>query len=98
MTGPGPTQNASSACRTCSDCRSASLKMATVETPSSWQARLMRSAISPRLAMRTLRNIQRSIAKRGWPYSTGWPSVTKTALTRPAPRERTGLRMPSVST
>jgi hypothetical protein len=35
MTGPGPTQNASSACRTWSDNRSASEKIATVATPSS---------------------------------------------------------------
>jgi hypothetical protein len=34
-TGPGPMQNASSACRTWSDCRSASEKTATVETPNS---------------------------------------------------------------
>src|SRR5690348_14322010 len=31
--------------------------MATVGTPNSWQARLMRSAISPRLAIKTLRKI-----------------------------------------
>src|SRR5579885_1982296 len=56
-TGPGPTQNASYACRTCSDSRSASEKIATVCTPSSRQARLMRSAISPRLAINTFLNI-----------------------------------------
>src|SRR5581483_8125837 len=39
-----------------------------------------------------------SIANSGWPYSTGWPSVTRTALIRPGPRARTALRMPSVST
>src|SRR5579864_5352295 len=54
--GPGPTQNASSACRTCNDSRSGSEKIATVFTPSSRQARLMRNAISPRFAMSTFLN------------------------------------------
>src|SRR5580704_11101299 len=54
--GPGPTQNASSACRTCIESRSASEKIATVATPSSRQARLIRSAISPRFAIKTFRN------------------------------------------
>src|ERR671933_1094034 len=54
----------SSANRTCSDSRSASEYTATVSMPSSRQARMTRSAISPRLAMRTLRNIARYDAAR----------------------------------
>ena len=46
----------SSAKRTCSDSRSASEYTATVCTPSSRHARITRSAISPRLAMRTFLN------------------------------------------
>src|SRR5689334_16454168 len=43
----------SSASRTCGAWASASEYTATERTPSSWQARTTRSAISPRLAMRT---------------------------------------------
>src|SRR5512143_1822254 len=46
----------SSAKRTCSDSRSASLYTATVSMPSSRQARMTRRAISPRLAIRTFLN------------------------------------------
>src|ERR1700691_1751993 len=48
-------QMASSAKRTCSAWRSASLYTATVRMPISLHAQMMRSAISPRLAIRTLR-------------------------------------------
>src|SRR5687768_14296833 len=48
----------SSAKRTCSDSRSASEYTATVWIPSSRQARITRSAISPRFAIRTFLNIQ----------------------------------------
>src|SRR5881409_1199724 len=48
----------SSASRTCRDSRSASLNTATVAMRSSRQARMTRSAISPRLAIRTLRNTE----------------------------------------
>src|SRR5262245_60959639 len=51
--GAGPGAPASSACRTWSASRSASEKTATVLMPSSRQARITRTAISPRLAMRT---------------------------------------------
>src|SRR3954462_11688525 len=47
----------SSAKRTCSDSRSASEYTATVWMPSSRQARMTRSAISPRLAIRTFLNM-----------------------------------------
>src|SRR6266550_2348854 len=47
---------ASSASRTCGARTSASLYTATVFTPSSWQARMTRRAISPRFAIRTLLN------------------------------------------
>src|SRR5262249_33529879 len=50
-------QTSSSAYRTCSESRSASECTATVFKPISLQARMIRRAISPRLAMRTLENI-----------------------------------------
>src|SRR5580698_165738 len=50
-------QMASSANLTCSELRSASLYTATVRMPSSLQALITRSAISPRLAIRTLRSM-----------------------------------------
>src|SRR3990172_4369786 len=56
--GAGPMQNASSAIFTCSDDRSASEYTATVRMPSSRHARITRTAISPRLATSTLRNIR----------------------------------------
>src|SRR6266542_3947439 len=55
--GAGPMQTSSSAKRTCSDSRSASEYTATVWTPSSRHARITRSAISPRLAIRIFLNI-----------------------------------------
>jgi hypothetical protein len=51
--GGGPMQTASSASRTCIASASAVEWTATVLMPISWQARWMRSAISPRLAIRT---------------------------------------------
>src|SRR3954454_2755563 len=57
-------QTSSSAKRTWSDSRSASLYTATVETPSSRQARITRSAISPRLAIRTFLNMPRPRDRR----------------------------------
>src|SRR2546430_13789975 len=51
-------QKDSSARRTCSDPRSASEYTAAVLTPSSRQARITRTAISPRLAMRILENMR----------------------------------------
>src|SRR6185312_2193024 len=50
-------QIASSANFTCSELRSASLYTATVRLPISRQAEITRSAISPRFAIRTLRNM-----------------------------------------
>src|SRR6476646_2460426 len=55
--GGGPMQTSSSANRTWSDSRSASEYTATVSRPSSRQARMTRSAISPRLAMSTFLNM-----------------------------------------
>src|ERR1700749_4506517 len=52
----GPTQTLSSAKRTCIASASAVECTATVGMPSSRQARWMRSAISPRLAIRILLN------------------------------------------
>ena len=77
--GYGPMQTSSSAKRTCRASRSASLYTATVRMPSSRQAEMMRSAISPRLAIRIFLNMRVSygerarIAKSFSPYSTGWP-------------------------
>src|SRR5262245_66598093 len=51
-------QTSSSAKRTCSDSRSASLYTATVEIPSSRHARITRRAISPRFAIKTFLNIR----------------------------------------
>ena len=51
--GLGPTAYASSASRTCSADRSHSEYTATGDTPISRHARITRTAISPRLAMRT---------------------------------------------
>ena len=53
-------QNASSASRTCSEPRSASEYTATVLSPSSRHARMIRTAISPRFAIRTLENIAKN--------------------------------------
>src|SRR5438105_3768890 len=50
-------QTVSSASRTFIACASAVECTATVLMPSSWQARLMRNAISPRLAISTFSNI-----------------------------------------
>ena len=46
----------------------------------------MRSAISPRLAMRIFSNMLAAISmtKSGWPNSTGWPFSTRIALIVPA--------------
>src|SRR5512134_3600081 len=52
--GGGPMCAAASARRVCIAFASASEKTATVSMPSSRQARMMRTAISPRLAMSTL--------------------------------------------
>src|ERR1044071_9279373 len=62
--GAGPMHTSSSAKRTWSDSRSASEYTATVCTPSSRQARMTRSAISPRLAISTLLNITREAGCR----------------------------------
>src|SRR3954463_13652258 len=56
-------QMASSAKRTCSELRSASLYTATVRMPSSLQAQITRRAISPRLAMRTFLNMSRRLLR-----------------------------------
>src|SRR6185437_565688 len=56
--GAGPMHTSSSANRTCSDSRSASEYTATAWMPSSWQARITRIAISPRLAIRTFLNMR----------------------------------------
>src|SRR5580698_2870789 len=66
-TGPGPTQNASFARATCSESRSASEKTATVAISSSRHARSTRTAISPRLAISTLRKMAlSSIEQEQW--------------------------------
>ena len=71
-------QTSSSAKRTCSEFSSASEYTATVLMPSSRQAKMMRSAISPRLATRIFLNIAyvALIANSRSPYCTGWPFST----------------------
>src|SRR5262245_23539232 len=54
----GPMQTSSSAKRTCSESLSASECTATVLMPSSRQAQMIRSAISPRLANRIFLNMR----------------------------------------
>src|SRR5271165_2185846 len=56
--GPGPSAIDSSACITCSEWRSASEYTATERISSRFRVRMMRHAISPRLAIRTLANIR----------------------------------------
>src|SRR5260370_31374813 len=77
-------QNASSASRTCSEPRSASEYTATVLSPSSRHARMTRTAISPRFAIRTLENIAKSDS-RSWPCQ-GLPAPASYS----APRRRSG--------
>src|ERR687894_1066790 len=64
--GGGPIQTSSSANRTWSDSRSASLYTATVWTPSSRHARMTRRAISPRLAINTFLNNEPPRDRRGY--------------------------------
>ena len=80
-------QTLSSARRTCMAFSSAVECTATVDIPSSRQARRTRRAISPRLAIRTLSNNYEGPYSRtisGSSNSTGWPSATRMAFTRPA--------------
>src|SRR5580658_1937770 len=63
--GAGPISTASSASRTNAAVRSTSLCTATVLTPRSRHPRMIRSAISPRLAMRTLSNMTWFPARSG---------------------------------
>ena len=73
LANAGPMHTASSAMRTWSESRSASEWTATVARPSSLQAAMMRSAISPRFAIRTLEIIapqEGRIANRRSPNST----------------------------
>ena len=81
-------QTLSSAMRTCIASASAVECTATDLIPISRQARITRSAISPRLAIRILSNIGASppysMIIRGAPYSTGLPSSTRMRLTVPA--------------
>ena len=56
--------------------------------PSSLHARSTRSAISPRLAISILSNMEvrqqlHSMINQGSPYSTGWPSSTRIWMTLP---------------
>ncbi len=86
---------ASSAKRTCRPLASASEYTATVLSPSSLHAQITRSAISPRLAIRTFLNIGGGVAgalagsggpdvKSGSPYWTGCPFSGWTLTTSPA--------------
>src|SRR4051794_11469526 len=86
--GAGPMQTSSSAKRTCSDSRSASEYTATVSTPSSRQARMTRSAISPRLAIRTFLNTETSEDRRP---AVGDQDFLEHAVRRPASGGGIGL-------
>src|SRR5277367_5003062 len=77
-------QTASSANRTCSEFRSASLYTATVRMPISLHALITRSAISPRLAINTLRNINPDAFHRTFANE----SPSQTALPRPDGEQR----------
>lgn len=91
-------QTASSANLTCSASRSASEYTATVLMPASRQARMIRRAISPRFAISTFLNNERSrlfygkkphaqagsMRKRTWLYSTGLALSTRILTTLPA--------------
>src|SRR5512146_742276 len=66
---------ASSASRTCGARASASLYTATDDTPSSRQARMIRSAISPRLAMSTFVNISAPTSEWDVPVLFRWVAV-----------------------
>ena len=83
-------QTDSSARRTGRESASAVEWAITVRIPISRQARMIRSAISPRLAIRILWNISRGVSaggstrNSGWPNSTGWPFSTTTLAMRPA--------------
>src|SRR5690349_4946155 len=59
--GAGPSRYASSALLTCRAARSTSEKTATEAMPISRHARMTRTAISPRFAMRTLVNITETL-------------------------------------
>jgi len=82
---------ASSANRTWSAWASAVEYTATVRIPISRQARMIRSAISPRLAMRIFLNTASgprpsqagSMRKSACPNSTGWPFSTRISVTFP---------------
>ena len=88
----GPMHTLSSARRTCIAVLSAVECTATVRMPISWQARCTRSAISPRLAIRTLPNMEwhpggprhYSTIISGSPNSTGVPLSTRMRVTVPA--------------
>ena len=68
---------------------------ATVRRPRPRQARWMRSAISPRLAIRTVSNIgliDQAKRSSGWPASTSCPEATSTASTVASRSARTSLK------
>ena len=88
-------QIAWSARRTCIASASAVECTATVWMPISWQARWMRSAISPRLAISSFLigviGTAYSTTTSGWSNSTGWPFSTSTDFTVPALGARIGF-------
>src|SRR5262245_136969 len=86
-------QTLSSANFTCSESASASECTATVSMSSSLQARMMRSAISPRLAMRIFLNIGGQSSRSPDPASVwGARLQARLARTRPQPVRR-GLEL-----
>ncbi len=88
MACAGPMQTARSAMRAGIEFRSASDTASTVSIPSPRQVRMIRAAISPRLAMsrRWIGTRQEVVRTRAsvWPYSTSSPSAARISLTLPA--------------
>src|SRR2546430_15881465 len=71
--GAGPNKYASSALLTCSPARSTSEKTATEAMPISRQARMTRTAISPRFAMSTFLNIAETLIVEQRPAASHRP-------------------------
>src|SRR5438477_12667411 len=85
-------QTLSSARRTCMASASAVECTATVATPSSLQARRMRKAISPRLAIRILSNIAMCWSKRSLDDHQRFAEFHRLAILEQYLRHRTGAR------
>src|SRR5262245_7092187 len=88
-------RSARSAARTCGALASASEYTATGRMPNCRQARMIRSAISPRLATRTVPNRSDLALPRGGRRCPGRPAVDARDLCLPDPPGAPGLGRPS---